>query len=777
MGSVSDQVRRPTVRGGIVVAVTLGAVGFLPLFAGPDYEAAVAAGVVLPSVAAVTAAFAVRDSRSPARAYSRGLAIGAWFAFIAVVVTLLHGLRVGFCDVPTGLTLFGLGPAMGSLCGGAVGACVGGVLNQRARRSRRRTIGIVVCAMAPPVIGIGVSLYRFFSSPMVFAFDPFFGYFSGSVYDTVIGATPELLSYRAGTVASLAFGYLVALHLRFARDGQIQSAWPGRAGLVVLGAGCAVVSGGVTISGSQLGHYHTSRSIRLELAGTETDGRCTVVHDRALRRREMRLFARDCNQHIAQLERYFEHRFVGTITAYVFRDASQKRRLMGAANVYIAKPWRREVYLQASGFPHAVLGHELAHVVAGDFAKPPLKVAGKLRGLLANPGLIEGIAVAAAPREDADLTIRQWARAMRDLDLLPPMDRLFQLGFLGTNSSAAYTASGAFLSWFRQHHGADALKRWYAGATPSDLVGMDLATLDRAFRASLDSVEISDAQRAVAKARFDRPAVFGRKCPHVVDGRYQIARGMLERGDARGASEECHKVLALDPNHVGARLTLGTCALRIGRDDLARQHFGDVAKDERLTPGTRARGTEALADLALVRGRDRDARRLYDRVRKLTAREHPLRNQDVKRAAMEMSPAERHAIVSLLIGSPRYGRDWVVSSAALGQWHARDRRHGLAAYLLGKNLFNRGRYEDAVDYLDEAMRRELMLPRIIAEARRTRFITACALGDLSAASRWYRVWLGSESVSAARAAGMRRFAARCGVAVKADGDPRLSPTK
>ena len=38
---------------------------------------------------------------------------------------------------------------------------------------------------------------------------------------------------------------------------------------------------------------------------------------------------------------------------------------MGAADTYIAKPWRREVYVQAAGYPHPVLGHELMHVLAG----------------------------------------------------------------------------------------------------------------------------------------------------------------------------------------------------------------------------------------------------------------------------------------------------------------------------------------------------------------------------------------------------------------------------
>ncbi len=38
---------------------------------------------------------------------------------------------------------------------------------------------------------------------MVFAFDPFFGYFAGPLYDTVIDAFWTLATYRAGTLLTL----------------------------------------------------------------------------------------------------------------------------------------------------------------------------------------------------------------------------------------------------------------------------------------------------------------------------------------------------------------------------------------------------------------------------------------------------------------------------------------------------------------------------------------------------------------------------------------------
>src|SRR4051812_43399206 len=100
----------PALAGLAVTALALGAIGFLPLFGGPGYESALAAGLVLPFAVAVVTALEVSSARVlPERALARGLANGGAFALLAYLITLLHGLRVGFCDVLGGSAHFGLG--------------------------------------------------------------------------------------------------------------------------------------------------------------------------------------------------------------------------------------------------------------------------------------------------------------------------------------------------------------------------------------------------------------------------------------------------------------------------------------------------------------------------------------------------------------------------------------------------------------------------------------------------------------------------------------------
>ena len=58
-------------------------------------------------------------------------------------------------------------------------------------------------ALLAPIGGILLSLLRFYCSPMVFAFDPFFGYFSGTLYDTRVDAGVSLWTYRVGSLLEL----------------------------------------------------------------------------------------------------------------------------------------------------------------------------------------------------------------------------------------------------------------------------------------------------------------------------------------------------------------------------------------------------------------------------------------------------------------------------------------------------------------------------------------------------------------------------------------------
>jgi tetratricopeptide (TPR) repeat protein len=751
--------RAQTVVSAIAFASLL-AIGFMPLFGGPGYEISLAAGLILPSLAAIaTALDTLRRRTEPFESFSRGVASGVLLALIGYATTIFHGIRVGFCDAPGGTALYALGPTIGAIMGGGWGALVG-ELTLRVKRPILRVLLALVAAPLGPLLGILLSVWRFYSTPAIFAFDPFFGFFSGTLYDTVVEATVPLLTYRLGSVLTLLAAGILAAHLAHGEEGMPILRSLRRPGMPLLGALCATASLMLVLEGWRLGHWQTAATIERDLGARIAGARCDVVYPRAMRIEEARLFARDCDEELPAIEKYFEIPPTGRVTAFLFRNSADKRRLMGAGDTFIAKPWRHEVYLQAAGYPHPVLGHELAHVVAGSFAPGPFHIAGRWKGVKANPGLIEGLAVAAAPDEDA-LTPAEWSHAMLELKLLPSVASLFSFDFLGENASKSYTVAGAFVRFIKANYGTATLRSWYAGEALPALTKSSWEELEAKWRAEVALIKLPDAAQAIARARFDRPSVWGRKCPHTVDLFRKEAEHAQERGDYIQARRTYDDLLKLDPHDDGAKLAVAGCLLRRGEVDEARKVLAAILADEGATRIAQNRALAQLADLDLEGGDYDRASQRYAQLASRSLDEDSLRTIEVKANALG-DPRARRAIAAYLVGPPERGVDAMTAGALLGSWAAEDPSDGLPEYLLGKDLANRALYADAAERLDRALAKRLPPGRVLREALRQRVIVACALGDSGAARKAYDIWVdrGAEPF-AARRESLRRLLERC----------------
>jgi hypothetical protein len=712
----------------IAVLVLLGAAGFLPLFGGPGYEMCVASGIVLPAAAAIAVAVELsgRNDVAPLTCVARAVGTGAVLACIAYATALLHGLRVGICDFWGGSLLFVLTAGFGAMLGGLWGA----VVAELCRRRKRRRLACVLLGLAAPLAGIAVSIARFYWSPMIFAYDPFFGYFSGTLYDTIVDVRPELWTYRAGSAATLTGAALVASALLRTGEGKL-ALRPLRGNMpptvrLVLGMASLAVSIGMCIAGPALGHWQTASSIARALGGRASGPRCDVVHPDSLLPFQVALLVRDCEQELAADEERLGTHLDGRLTAFVFRDADQKRRLMGAADTQIAKPWRREVYVQVSGFPHPVLGHEVAHVVAGTFGHGPFRIAGGAGGLLPNPGLIEGTAVATSPDDD-ELTDAQWARAMLDLGILPSIRNLFSLGFLGENSSKSYTVAGAFVSWVMDRWGAPVLRAWYAGGSLEQLTGQSWPAIEEQFRDMLRLLTMPPEATAYAKGKFERPSVWARRCPHAVDA--LVHRGDQCRDEHRFARATAlyDEALARDPHDWHARFDRGRIDVWYGDSERGRRDLQGLVDDERAPRTWRDRAQETLADDDFLHGRDKLALGAYGALAARTLDEDAARTLEVKAYAAG-HPSARQPVLDFLVGEPGRPLDSWVSAFSLGAW-AEKQPQPLAAYLSGKNLAVHEEYARAAAWLDHAIAAGPLTARIGREMLRQRAVCACALSD------------------------------------------------
>ncbi|HKY41258.1 MAG TPA: tetratricopeptide repeat protein [Polyangiaceae bacterium] len=754
-------------------AALLTATGFVPQFGGPGYESALMGGIILPAAAAIGAAlWLVGRSRQPSAVsdqpfdvLGRGAVLGAIFAVVGVLIATLHGLRTGFCDAPLGYELWATGPGPGAVLGGVWGAAAGLL----AGRFKRVRLAAVLLALLGPLGSIAMGIGRFYTSPMVFGFDPFVGYFAGPLYDTVVDPGNRLISYRIGSLASLLAVATTAFHLEVGEESRrCRWVWRGRPGVVAAGVLALGVSLGITLSGPRLGHWHTASSIEEGLGRSVEKGRCRLVYSSGVPKPDAERLARECVGHLPQIEAYLGAKGPEHVTVYLFANDAEKGAYMGASRTYIAKPWRAEIYIQAAGFPHPTLGHELAHVVSGAFGPGPFRVAGPLGGLIPDPGRIEGIAVAAAPSEDDDFTLDEWSKALLDLKLLPEMPSIFRLGFITKQSSTAYTVAGAFISWLHETYGAEAVRNWYSGhAIESVTGGKSLSVLDNDFRAHLAKIQLRPELLAMAKARFDRPSIFGRVCPRRIDRDLALAEARLGAGDIRGAREAYQALLKLEQDNTRARLGLALCDVRDGALDSAIKRYQVLATDPRLSVLERASALEARGDVNVMAEQPKEAIEAYREVAKIDADEDRQRTLEVKTIAALAKPTSGMRL--LLIGDPQRGPSWDEAAPALGLEAASG--NPLSQYLLGRNLWLHGRPEAALAAIDEALdptalRPEIVWPpsqRVVREASRLRVLIACSdpKFELAKASDAAKRFLADPGVPAAKREAVERFVGRC----------------
>jgi len=741
--------------------------GWVPSLAGPGYLSCLLAGLLLPGLVAVAVARrAPPSAETPERSLLVGVGLGAASAAAGFAALFLQGLRVGLCEPLQDTLLYALGPWFGCVLGGAWGAVSGSLAAHSL--TRRRALFATLLALAGPLSGILVSVGRFYSSPMVFAFDPFFGFFAGTPYDTGFDPIGRLVTYRLGSTATLLGAWLLARRFTRTETGRLahraEPDWP-LSGACVLSFALSLAIAG---NGTALGHYSTTQSIRERLGHSLREDRCEIVYSGGITRPAAALLARDCNAWLGVLEKRLGVPPVPSVTAFVFASIGEKEIAMGAGRTQVAKPWRREVYLNGAEFPHPVLGHELAHVVAGQTGRGPFKIAGSLGGWLPNAGLIEGMAVALAPDEDGDLSADQWASALAELRRLPSVSSLMNLGFLVQPGRLAYLVAGSFVAAIERDFGSATLRRWYAGESLDKITGRTLAQLESNWRLGRARAPLPDAAREAARLLFERKSALVRHCPHAIDRAVGAAVEALDSQEPQRACAIADATRPLDPDDLRLRRIAADCRLRSGDPQAATEQWRVIADDERLAVPQRDQALEAIADRALERGELDQARALYREIQQRTLDVDKRRTLEVKLAVD--SPESLAAAEALLTGGTE-GINWERGVARIAHWMAASPQAGLPRYLLGRNLLNRGQYHEAQLLFERAKAMRLELPLVKSETERLLLIVACAVGDRDRVNHQLPIVLADTLIPLPRREGTAALARRCLDATSANALP------
>lgn len=696
----------------------------LPRLGTHGVESALVLGVFVPPVVAVAAQAIARAARpvavSAAAILWRATQAGVLIFALPFVVLALNGLRVGHCDPLTGFSFMLLGPFAGTLLSAAAG-CLAGLLSLG-------SVARTLFSLLLPLGSIAAALRELYATPGVFAYGHFFGYFPGTFFDPVTELPAPLLSLRVISTLALAGLWLLCLaHFDVVRARLFLWPAPGRG---VVSAAALLLLSAVGVCGAyapQLGHRSSLAFIEEELGETRVSERCILHVPREMRRERLEQLASHCDFRVAQIERWLGLRQEHKVRVLLFRSAAEKKALMGAAATNVAKPWRGEIYLHERPWPHPVLAHELAHVVAAGAGRGPFAVGGRLGGLLPNPTLIEGLAVAAAWADSSDqgLTPHQLSRTLIERGRPPNLDDFFGVGFFGQGRRQSYTVSGSLLRYVAEVHGAEALRRLYGHGDVQAALGISRAELQARWHAFLKRVPLPPEALPRARERFAGKGLLRQVCPHRKAALKRELGADLAAGDDAAAERTCGRLLELDPADDGTRALLVPVLARLGKEQEAQAELQALLAPPTAPEPTIDRAREDLGDEAWRRGSLQQARAIYAELLASPRGRDARRQLQVRLAALDGDARAGALLSDLLLGKPGEGTDGASAVYLMRELRAL-RADGLPHYLEARQLYFRARYREAAELLSQARGLGLPSQELVHEALRVEAIARTA---------------------------------------------------
>ncbi len=708
---------RPVWRRRVIVLVLAAALTALPLVGSLGYEHAFVLAPIFSLIAMAVGVDAMRRLAGTPEASWWTLSNAvmrelATLHVLVIVMTLIGGLWQRGCDPLGGLAFYGMGPGLSSLLGAVCGLAAATLARRRGRA--------LLLAFTPMALCIVVGLWRLFADPVIYAYDPFFGYYSGAIYDEGVHVGARYLRFRGYTLlAGAAALGLVALFTDAAlqRRPRPLADLRGPRGLLAAVAGlAALVATAVGAQGSEHGFTADEESIREVLSQRfETEHFVIDYAPRSPEDRMIELIAAEHEYAYHLLAQKMEGRTPeGKVHSFVFRDQAQKRKAMGAGKVQVAAPWRQQIYLDHRDYPHPILHHELAHVFGRTVGDDIFGVARS--GLHVNIGLIEGFATGLAPRPVDRLDVHDQVEVLEALGRRPKLAAIMGPGFYGLSSRIAYMTAGSFVQWLLEERGFEPLGTFYRTAGDAQAAyGTSLEDLEAQWLAFLEARDGIREQDVEAQAqRFKRGSVFERPCAHKVPA----VRAELQRAAGRGKFDEAvehhEQLCALEPLDPMHRLGLAAGHMEQRNPQAALQALDDLAQMPKLTVSVLSRMHELRGDVQLFADDLEGARESYDTALALPGYERVRRVLQLKREATT-DPALAEIVTDYLALFDIEGDGFTQGIGRLAGAHRIRALPGHAAlgnYLVARQLLNVQRPHAAIAYLEETVADIASLPSI-----------------------------------------------------------------
>ena len=726
-----------------VALVLSGVLCFVPLFDLLGYELALAVTAFAAVCSLHLGQKAVVLARVRGRAYAetidahplRGLLALATQAFgrtllvllVPLLVVSLNVVRVKSCNPGLGVAWYLALPVPTAALGASYGIALGTL----------RVRPALLVAFIVPLIALAWSLARVYLAPPIFVFDPLLGYFAGSVYDERVNVPSALVLARMWTLV-LAFAAL-AMASPLLDGATLTQKWRARRRPVLATLAFAAALAGYLL-GPKLGYREDARTIARALGGERTT-RHFVLHysEGGPFARELDDVATELEFRWAELEQSLGHAPTVKVHAYLFSSAADKQTLMGAGHTYIAKPWRREIYVNYEAFPQLILGHELAHVFGaddGDWLLGMPRV-----GVRLDVGLTEGFAEALV-WQNTTLTSDEAVAVLDKLGRLSPLDVVMSPAFWSLPAQQGYAIAGSFCHFLLERSDAKKLRALYraggARASYAAIYGKSFDALRSEWIAMIRGLELEPGVLERERDRLLRPSIFHRPCARELARRLELAHAASGRGDHKGAEALYEWVCADEPDDPGHLEDLLGELVRAGDAKGARAIAERLLRHPKTSLAQRAGTWSTLGDLAVVQHAWIDAAADFRSAEAFPTDEAQGRLYTVKRVLAErLSNHLDEVLVSLITTLVKPTGDAPIDFMRLTTPAALTPNDALLVYLAARQLANKALYLEAEPLLDRALAGSLPDDRFHYEALRMRAESAFRRRDyVEAETRW-----------------------------------------
>ncbi|MCH7773203.1 MAG: hypothetical protein IH784_02205 [Bacteroidetes bacterium] len=437
-------------------------------------------------------------------------------------VSVINSVIYGFCSFTDGLLFYIVITCPSIIIGISLGLISVLIANRF-----RVVLLFVLCFGILMIIA-----YEIYFNPQVYVFNPFIGFFPGTIYDEGISVSGKLILYRFFNL--LFFGWIISAIVRLKRNKKKR--------LIFFSFKVLFIAIAFYLLSPKLGFSTTFGSLTNTLSNSVITEHFVIHFDKRIDTEKVKMLALNHEYYYQELEKYFEVRLDDKIQSFIFYDNNQKKELFGSRNADVAKPWLNQIYISIRNWEHT-LKHELAHCFSAKFGSGILKLASGL-----NPMLIEGIAEAADGNYDNNSLHFMAALAYNSGYEVDIKYLLSKFGFYSKASSISYIFAGSFIQYLIDNYGISKFKEYYLTGEFPKSYRLNLNNTLKNYYSFLTNTDYFYNEH-IAHYYFGRKSLFQKICPRAISEQLNDGWEQLSDYDFIGAQFSFTSVLSKTDNY------------------------------------------------------------------------------------------------------------------------------------------------------------------------------------------------------------------------------------